>query len=166
MRRLINVNIWDNNLFFSCGVKKLSQILNKTLNITCSSIGCHGDSAWWKEALSLFCSTPFWAWDTNRKTKQRGADEETPGELYSQEVNSNQEFNTNTNLNKTIKKKVYCRFYMLSQFLNMNPKVFNTHQEIWALMFQGVKYTVKSVQERFSVWTHTPRSWRSNQLIS
>lgn len=55
---------------------------------------------------------------------------------------------------------------MLSQFLNMNPKVFNTHQEIWALMFQGVKYTVKSVQERFSVWTHTPRSWRSNQLIS
>lgn len=61
---------------------------------------------------------------------ERGADEETPGELYSQEVNSNQEFNTNTNLNKTIKKKVYCRFYMLSQFLNMNPKVFNTHQEI------------------------------------
>lgn len=52
---------------------------------------------------------------------------------------------------------MYWRFYMLSQFINMNPKVFNTHQEIWALMFQGVKYTVKSVQERFSVWTHTHR---------
>lgn len=47
---------------------------------------------------------------------ERGADEETPGELYSQEVNSNQEFNTNTNLNKTIKKKCTAGSTCLASF--------------------------------------------------
>lgn len=51
----------------------------------------------------------------------------------------------------------------------MNPKVFNTHQEIRALMFQGVKYTQWNLSRSDFLsehtHTHTPWSWRLNQLI-